>query len=285
MSTNSTNPPSRLKRWLRRSPWEWAWAFRRRLFPTWPHRVRFDDDMVLEIDPRDELATRYFLEQDFEVDVSAFFRDQIRPGMVVFDVGANIGHFTLLAAKRVGLSGRVHAFEASAAEYRKLSANIAVNRLSNVVANPTAVCERSGTATFHICSVGRGLYNSLGTPIQTTATSVEVPCVSLDAYLDAAQVTRVDVLKIDVEGAEPAVLRGAASLLSRPDAPIVVCEFCDATLRGMGSSSAELRKAFENLGYSVHRYDPSTKAFVPEVAGQEYEYANLICAKSAHNEK
>jgi FkbM family methyltransferase len=255
-------------------------VIRRRLFPSWPHRVRFDGDLILEIDPRDELATRYVLGEGFEPDVTAYFRDRVRTGMVVFDIGANVGHFTLLAAKRVGPTGQVYAFEASPTEYKKLTANVALNRLTNVVTNPMAVCDRTGTVSFQVCSDGLGLYNSLGTPLRQTATSLQVPCTSLDDYLQATGMVRVDVLKIDVEGAERLVLAGGHRLLLRSDAPEVVCEFCDGTLRGMGSSSRELRRAFEELGYRVFRYDPGLRALVSEPLRDHYDYDNLVCSKA-----
>ena len=107
--------------------------------------------------------------------------------MVVFDVGANIGHFTLLSAKRVGPSGWVHSFEPSPREFAKLRANVVLNEFTNVELNPMAVCDHEGEISFQTCGDGLGMYNSIGRPFREgVITSSVVPCTTLDAYVRVA---------------------------------------------------------------------------------------------------
>ncbi len=266
--------------WMRRTPREWFWALQRRFRPNRPFQVPFDGDMKLQVRLRDELGFGYALQREFEPDLGEFFRRFLKPGMVVLDVGANIGHYTLLAAKRVYPGGFVHAFEPAPAEYHELNANVGLNRLENVLANQLAICDREGEATLQICQGGLGLYNSLGAPLREgNVVSVQVRCTTLDSYVRSAGIGKVDLLKMDVEGAELAAIRGAAALLEGPDAPIVVCEFCDAAAVGMGHSTRELRQALEGFGYRLYRYSLETHALIQEPIRDKYQYDNLICCK------
>ena len=253
---------------------------RRRLRPNRPLRCRFDGDLQLDVSLRDEVAIHYALQREYEPEVSRFIRRALRPGMVVFDVGANIGHFTLLAAKRVGAAGQVHAFEPAKSECDKLAANVALNGFGNVVVNRVAVCEQSGQVALQTLTDGLGLYNTLGRPFRSGEfASVMVPCTSLDDYVRERQIGRVDLIKIDIEGAEINALTGAAQLLSRDDAPVIVCEFSDPAATGMGHSTRELRREIEALGFRIFRYEMQSGALVEEPPREWYDYDNLVCAK------
>jgi FkbM family methyltransferase len=184
-----------------------------------------------------------------------------------------------MAAKRAGPNGAVHAFEPSPEEYDKLCSNVALNHLTNVVTNRVAVCDRIGQVRLQICGDGLGLYNSLGRPLNPVARCVSVPCTTLDSYIQSAGIAKVDFLKIDVEGAELACLKGAAGLLSGPEAPIIICEFCDASAAGFGHSTRDLRRHLETLGYRVFRYHLAEHRLRPEPYVGGYSYDNLICVK------
>ena len=160
---------------------EWFWTVRRRIQPRRFCKFPFDGDLRIGLYLQDELALRYALGQQFEPDVCEFFRRAVKPGQVVFDVGANVGHFTLLAGKHVGASGRVHAFEPAPEEYRKLCANVSLNRFSNVLMNHVAICDRVGEAVLQTAGPGLGLYNSLGMPLRSSLIGdISVPCTTLD---------------------------------------------------------------------------------------------------------
>jgi FkbM family methyltransferase len=272
----------RCRAWSRRGRKEWLWAIRRRIHPEGRYRFPFDEDLTIEVCLKDELAINYALAREFEPDISDFFRRAVRPGMVVFDVGANIGHFTLLAAKRVGPGGQVHAFEPASAEFAKLRRNILLNGFENVVANPLAICDHNGDVALQTCDGGLGLYNTMGRPFRSSEfTSSIVPCTTLDDYAQSRGITRVDLIKIDIEGAEPAALAGASALLSTPDAPMLVCEFSDPAAAGMGHSTRELRHLLEGLGYGFFRYDIAAGGLAEEPPREWYDYANLVCCKHA----
>jgi FkbM family methyltransferase len=253
----------------------------RRIHPDRPFQFPFDGDLKLELCLREELALRYALQQEFEPDICDLFRRILKPGMVVFDLGANAGQFTLMSAKRVGPAGAVHAFEPAPREFRQLLRNIEINGFTNVMANRLAIGDHEGHATLKICHDGRGLYNSLGRPIGNgPGEDVIVPITTLDGYVAKTQVARVDVLKVDIEGAELLAMRGAAELLSRADAPLIICEFCDRTAAGMGHTTKQLRACLEGFGFRLYHYDHLDRRLRLEPVQEHYDYENIVCIKA-----
>lgn len=268
--------------WVRRSPREWLWAIRRRLFPERTYRFRFDNDLQLETCLRDELGIAYALGRESEPEICAFFRRVVKPGMVVFDIGANIGQFTLLAAKNVGPSGSVHSFEPGPEEYHRLCDNVRLNRFGQVHTVQKAICDQEGHVAFHTCSAdGLGAYNSLGKPFrEANIQTVRVQATTLDRYVEAHGIGYVDLVKMDIEGAEMAALCGGSRLFSGVKAPLLVCEFSDPAAAGMGHTTRDLRRALEQLGYAIFRYNMESQGLEPEPSRDRYDYDNLICVKN-----
>jgi FkbM family methyltransferase len=132
-------------------------------------------------------------------------------GSVAIDVGANLGLFTIPLARAVGSSGRVMAFEPLPSNVELLASNIALNGLSNVQVFPLALSDSEGEIALHL---SYDLANpSIGIPYRANGQTITVQGSRLDRVWAAAGRPKVSVLKIDVEGAELAVLRGAGDLL------------------------------------------------------------------------
>jgi len=174
------------------------------------------------------------------------FLSLLKPDMTVVDVGAHVGYYTLLAAKRVK---QVFCFEPDPETFGLLNRSIQVNGYSNVRCFQKAVSDKTGLAHFHIDS--EAWANSLcsdnvGNPVN----HLEVETISLDElYESGALGDRVDLLKIDAQGAEALVLDGAKKLLSSCR-PIVFLELEPDRLRNMGSGPRELLARLE----STHRF-------------------------------
>jgi FkbM family methyltransferase len=174
----------------------------------------------------------------FESDKARQLAQELRPGMVVFDIGAHAGYYTLLAAPRVGENGRVVAFEPNPNNVYYLKRHININKLGNVTVYEGAVSDRSAEMRFdpsHDSSMGR--LSALG--------PMTVKTVSLDDWIAKAITSPPSLLKIDVEGAEKAVLEGATNLL-RTTRPVIF----------LATHSPELRVACAGLltgaGYRIH---------------------------------
>jgi len=144
----------------------------------------------------------------FEHDKQRLMSSMLHPGETMFDVGANVGYYTLLGSHRVGTTGHVVAFEPLPANVRFLQRHVRLNRVQNVSLQAVAVSDHDGRARF-----APHASNAMGK--LSDAGSVEVATVSLDSIAKAGRFPDPNLLKIDVEGAELGVLRGAAQLLER----------------------------------------------------------------------
>src|SRR5439155_1308096 len=156
---------------------------------------------------------------------------------IAVDVGANIGAFTAVLARAVGPEGHVHAFEPLAAARERLQRNLELNRLDNVTIHDAAVADEAGTAQLALYGAGYESWSSLtrGTvelpsqrlePVERR----EVPTTTLDAFAATQGIERIAALKVDVEGAEGRVLRGAQELLAARRIDLLVLELSDNTL-------------------------------------------------------
>jgi FkbM family methyltransferase len=218
-----------------------------------------------------------------EQDVVAFFQAFLQPGNVVLDLGANVGVFTLLGAKYVGRSGQVHAFEPTPGTFAQLRANVELNNCACVRLNQLAVADKPAKSTFFVyaqCGMNSMRRQEwVGAPIE----EITVDAVSVDDYVDVHGLNRVDLIKIDVEGAELMVLDGASRVLTGPNAPVLICEFTNKTTSGFGYRAAAIRERLESLGYRLYRWNCKERRLVSEPVARNYEiYANLVCMKPTH---
>jgi FkbM family methyltransferase len=185
--------------------------------------VAFDGDLRIWLSLDDIVAQVIYLHGFYELVSVEAYRRLLRVGSTVVDVGANIGQYTLLAAKHVGPGGVVLSFEPDPRNFRELERNIAVNGFRNVRHFQTAAANRSASSV--------ALYRARPTetdprrpsahfalsslePAHGAQDSVVVPSVRIDDALSDERIEAVDVLKIDVEGTECDVVEGAAGTIS-----------------------------------------------------------------------
>lgn len=178
-------------------------------------------------------------------------RRLIQPGMVVADVGANIGLLTLVMAWATGPGGRVIAFEPEAVPRSNLEKMKHLNGLSWVEVRDQAVGESAGRLTFHVSDI-IGHSSLYALPDAEEARTVEVEVVRLD---DVAPAKRLDVVKIDVEGAELDVLAGMKSVIAKNPDLAIVAEFGPEHLKRVGQTPAQWFKAFGDAGFTPYMID------------------------------
>ncbi|MET0553959.1 MAG: FkbM family methyltransferase [Vicinamibacteria bacterium] len=185
-----------------------------------------------------------------EPETAPAFRALAAHAGVTLDVGAHVGFYALVAG-HANPAGRVFAFEPLALACERLRRHVRLNGLANVECVPVAASDVDGAIAFHV-PTGHPLPCSAGTsaafhaPWADAMETTSVACVTVDAFARARALASVDLIKIDVEGGEPAVLRGAAAVLEqhRPD---IVCEVLSAT-----RAAEELAEILLPLGYRFY---------------------------------
>jgi FkbM family methyltransferase len=211
----------------------------------------------------------------WEQEYMAAFARQICPGDTVFDIGANHGVYALAAGIRVGPTGHVHAFEASRHFCDLIRASISVNGLDDVVSVVhAAVAAVTGEATLRfdrhwsggghlVSSAGSGeeasgdtaerLQNPLGLPLSFETERVRA--IALDEYFPDPGAT-VDVIKMDIEGAEGVALQGMARLVERSRRLKIMMEFCPRMMSRFPCDAASTIAMLEAAGFMCWTINP-----------------------------
>ena len=228
--------------------------------------------MYLDLDDRGVgLAILMGVFEPFETEL---FARCIRDSMTVVDVGANVGYYSLLAARRVGNGGRVFAIEANPAVYSMLLQNIAVNDYHEIIPVNRCVSNLSGEARFRIDRAVAGESGMLPRYEAERQDTITVDTGTLDDLLpDGA----ADVLKIDIEGAEGLALMGASRLL-RNCRPQIFMEFVPALLTKMGTPPADVLGTIKQYGYSTYLINEKSRTL--QTIADEDEIpsgGNLFC--------
>src|SRR3954468_13201672 len=193
-------------------------------------------------DLRDPLMREVCLTGRYEPQETMLLQQLLRPGMTFVDVGANWGYFTLLGAHLVGPDGRVVCVEADPAACRSLSANIAKNALSHVRIVAAAASDKPGVVMVQAYDDGRDGWSNAGVTLATSGTSrkLQIETKPLDMILDAAGVGHVDLLKMDIEGAESRALSGLQRHLATGVIDRIVLELHPMQLEVLGSSVTDV---------------------------------------------
>lgn len=187
--------------------------------------------------------------------------DLLQPGMTFFDVGANMGQYTLLAA---GQNCKVHSFEPAPAMYEFLNENVQPVK-DRVRINKIALSNTEEPVTLFMAKPHNVGATSFTDQYCASGETFEVPCTTIDNYVEKNGIARVDVMKMDVEGAESAVLKGATKLLSGPHPPAIVLEYEESAQQRFGSSNAEMTSLLTKHGYTLERItDQGVIPYVPK---------------------
>lgn len=213
----------------------------------------------------------------YEAPFARFFIRSLRPDSVVLDIGAYIGQYTLLAPKYAS-AGRVIALEPHPISYQRLQAHVACNRLGNVCILHQAAGQMPGRLPFALSEQAFDSGFSSGWSGET----IEVEVVPVDEVVCQMNLKRVDVMKVDVEGAEGQVLRGAQETLARFH-PLLIVEIDKRREQAFGDDPEALRRELESLCYTL--YILRRHRLIP-ISNQVRDYENVIAipAKREHRD-
>ncbi len=230
---------------------------------THPLASRLPNRCLITCDLQDFVQRQTYFLGAFEPIESYLFTRLIREGMVVIDAGANFGQYTMLAATGVGTTGAVHSFEPVPAVFDHLEAHVRTNHLSNVTLNRAALWDRDATITLGLPNeyVGNSGAWTAATTDETTS-RIEVPAVRLDTYAERSGLSRIDLVKMDIQGAEPFALAGGIKLIEK-HGPTMLMEVHRPSLVMLGSSPEQLWDELSKLGYRAWRIRSSLRSSGP----------------------
>ncbi|WP_414572783.1 FkbM family methyltransferase [Nostoc sp. CCY 9925] len=246
--------------------WHWTQLAGNSLFTYVP----FEGNLIMAVEPslRSIVTSVLIAEQDWFEKEMEFWRNSIKPGMTVIDVGANVGVYTFSAALKVGSKGRVLAVEPFSGCVRCLQETCRINQLSWVNVCAGAASDRNGTVKLLLHSA-----NELNQVISSDAAEnissdsfEEATCFTLDSLIDQENIERVDFLKIDAEGHEMAVLAGSQKLLTE-FSPIILYE----NIAGSQGSNIEVAQYLTNKGYQLFYYQPYTQKLIAVDSVKDFE--------------
>lgn len=234
---------------------------------------------TLFLDPQDMGMARVFLLSGgrWEEPETRLFSSLVKEGMTVVDIGANVGYYTLLAARLVGPRGKVYAFEPSPGNFALLSQNVQANGYENVVLIPKAVSDRSGVAALHIDRASSGGHTLSG--FHDGPDSISVESVSLDDYF-SGECRAIDLLKMDAEGAEGSILAGMSRVLAQNPDLALLTEFFPRAIRGCGDSPEEFLRRLSVWGFRIHTISEEDGDIRPLSSAHISDLIESLCRKA-----
>ncbi len=183
----------------------------------------FQSGLWMRLNARDLIQQTILLEGIWDPSLTAFIEGHLKPNEVFIDVGAHVGYFTLLASRRVGPVGTVLSIEPNPFALAQLEQNVAHSRLQNVRVARTACGESDQMAELYLHTESNSSMASLSTANAKGGVAIAVPCRRLDHLCEEHGLARINLVKIDVEGAELSVLRGMKRIMTEIR-PVIVLE-------------------------------------------------------------
>lgn len=195
----------------------------------------------------------------FEFETLEHYVSLIENGDVILDIGANIGLFSIIGSEIVGDTGKIYAFEPSPKTFAALNENLTLNNCNNVVSSTLALSNSNGRADLIFPEEGRvnheqgdlfthlsyseeGMGNDLSGNVQTC---------TIDSFMETHGVSRIDLIKIDIEGAEKLCFEGARELFSSENKPIIIFELFEPFCARFGTTSFQVLKYLDQFGYEL----------------------------------
>jgi FkbM family methyltransferase len=213
-----------------------------------------------ELDLKEVIDSAMYYEGTREPGTSHALKTLCKRGDVVLDVGANVGSHSLPLASHVGEDGRVYAFEPVPWAIKKLKRNLALNKFNNLTIESIALSdieenevEMEFRASFKVGSKsGVGQDGKIDNGWWSECERVKVRMATLDSYVKSHQINRLDLIKLDVDGFEGKVIRGALGALKRFQ-PVLIMEIAPAWTEMRGDSIADIIHELDQLGYKFYK--------------------------------
>jgi len=254
--------------------------------PTLVHTIYGFD--IICMDPVNDKGVEkpLYLTGTYEAGTLSVMGKCLREGDIFIDVGANIGLMSIFSSRAIGNKGKVYSFEPVLETFTILKKNIEINKIKNIDAFNIGVSDSKGKSFIYTNPYsGKGSSSFIKPPDQSESKEYEIIIETLDEFLIGHHLTNIRMLKIDVEGWELHVLRGARSLLRSPQAPIICVESSELT--GSNNDSGDIYSHIIGINnYLIYKLEkgkglPSKLIKVTDASELPY-HDNLFCFLPAH---
>lgn len=225
----------------------------------------------------DDVLSELIYSGEFEWSEMEWINHFLKPGMVFFDVGANIGYYSLIAAKKVGSHGSVYSFEPTKKTFDRFCGNILLNKEFEKIIHAfnIAVSDKNGPSELFVSSKEYHAWNSLVLPDNINDFRKEIiNTETLDTFFINEKCPIPDLIKIDVEGWEKFVLIGARRIIEQFK-PVILIEFTKENFHRANYSYEQIVKELDNMNYSLFEYQPRKKK-LEQVTNWDFEHKNII---------
>jgi len=217
----------------------------------------------------------------YEQDEIKLFKSLIKPGMTILDIGANIGYYTLVASHHAESSGKVLSFEPEPENYKILKKN--TQNKKNTQVFQYALGDKKTEKKLYLSSSNKGKHSLA--PLEGESNSIQVPIITLDEVLQEINIDKVDIIKMDIEGAEALAFAGMSETLKKSPTCIIFCEFYPEALTLMGSNPLNFLSDLSNRGFVIYEIEKEEKKHIPPESFAAFikkfrgstTYSNLYC--------
>jgi len=221
----------------------------------------------------------YFFGAYEEKDCACWVR-MAKQARTIFDIGANVGLYSLLAAA-ANTRATIHAFEPTSEVFDRFVENLRLNHFANVVPNPLAVGNATGKSLLHFCAGSDSANEGMNyvSPESVSGSDLEIEVVSLDDYCRQNGIACIDLLKLDIEGSEYEALLGAENLLSKQAIGCIFLELTEWAAERKGHSIRDLKQLLAGAGYQIYQLQENSQ-FKPVKLDASHNGDNVLAFAS-----
>ena len=217
------------------------------------------EEWKLLLDKDDVAMSGYLALGSYEPETIRIFKESMKEGATVVDIGTNIGYYTIIAGKKVGQRGKVFGYEPNIDSFNLLQRNILINNFDNIIPINLAISNILGKRTLYL---GDNKCTHSFADNRKTGKNEMVITDTLDNSLKKYGSPRVDVIKMDIEGAEILALEGMRETIERSPKLTIFTELYPKAIKRLGRSPVEFLEKIRDFGFSVHAIDEDRKEIV-----------------------
>lgn len=266
------------------------WREVKKKLSEWSNMIRLEESAtVITSDKiyynlhKDDLLSSVIYAGNFEWAEKEWLKSFLKPGMTFYDIGTNIGFYSLIAAKIVGPTGKVYSLEPSSLTYQRLNDNIELNSsLKTIITTyEIAASDKISETQMYVSKNDFHAWNSMTEPHNSSDFHAEtIKTATIDNLYKTEKWNPPHLIKIDIEGWEEFALKGATEILTEHH-PAILIEFTREHLERTGSSYNNLINQLKSIGYTLNEYLPRYQKLNP-INDWDFEHKNIIAIYPNH---